>query len=349
MYIRTFRPGDLPRMAGIWNESVRAGEVVCFGMSPEYWHTKFENHPDFDPEYVPVALEDEEIAGFAVGIVQRHFLDHETDTNTPGYIPCVFVSPRFRGRGIGRALIGTLLNRFRERGKAFVSLSGGTLDLDWHIPGTGGRDHNNLPGVDTDCPGYGFFRRLGFDEKGIETALYLDLKDYRPLPDMTEIQARLLSEGIRTGRYDPTLDYDYDRACDRVGSDYWREVIRSELACWKEGRPNTDPRFLPNGTRVPAGPRPLLVATADRHIVGFTGPVDMQDSGRGWFTGIFTDPEYGRRGIATVLFHSLMQEFIAEGATFSTLFTGENNPARRIYLGAGFRSVKRFAVMTKKI
>ena len=56
---------------------------------------------------------------------------------------------------------------------------------------------------------------------------------------------------------------------------------------------------------------------------------------------------YERRGIASVLFNLLMQEFIAEGAAFSTLFTGEENHAQRIYLRAGFRVVRRFSVMEK--
>ena len=349
MMIRTVRSEDLPFLTEIWNDAVHAGEVVWFEMSPEYRHTKFEKNPDIDRDLILTAAVGDEIAGFAVGIAQKRFLDHETNANTPGYLPCICVAPRFRGRGIGRALTDEMSARLKARGKSSVSLSGGPLDLDWHIPGTRSHDHNNVPGVDTECPGYGFFRHLGFDLPGVETAMYLDLKDYIPLPDMAERQAKLLSEGIYTGRYDASLDLDYDRACDRVGSDYWRAVIRSELACWKEGRPNTDPRFIPNGTRIPAGPRPLLTACADGHIVAFTGPVDLQDSGRGWFTGIFTDPEYRRRGIASVLFHSLMREFIAEGASFSTLFTGENNPARQIYLGAGFRIVRRFALMSKTL
>ena len=71
--------------------------------------------------------------------------------------------------------------------------------------------------------------------------------------------------------------------------------------------------------------------------------------GRGWFCGIFTDPEYERRGIATVLFNLLMQEFIAEGATFSTLFTGVENHAQRIYLRTGFRVVRKFSIMHKEL
>ena len=178
--------------------------------------------------------------------------------------------------------------------------------------------------------------------------MYLDLKNYIPWDGMEKRQAQLLSEGIYTGCYDASLDYDYDRLCDRVGSEYWREVIRSELTCWKDNRPNTDVRFIPMVPRFPPG-QGRCWSLPVTGILSLTGPVDKQDSGRGWFCGIFTDPQFERRGIAPILFNLLMQEFIAVGATFSTLFTGENNRAQNIYLRTGFRIVRRFAMMKKAL
>ena len=132
--------------------------------------------------------------------------------------------------------------------------------------------------------------------------------------------------------------------CDRVGSEYWRDALRTEIAAWKKNEPNQDPRFWPDGIR-PAGPRTLLTAVHEGQIVGFTGPVDRQRSGRGWFTGICADPHFERKGIATVLFNLLMQAFIREGAAFTTLFTGADSHARKIYRRAGLRSVREFALM----
>ena len=83
----------------------------------------------------------------------------------------------------------------------------------------------------------------------------------------------------------------------------------------------------------------------DGHIIGFTGPVDRQQSGRGWFTGICVDPAYGGRGIGTVLFNLLMREFVDAGAAFSSLFTGTDNHAQKIYRRAGFEPRARWAVM----
>ena len=95
----------------------------------------------------------------------------------------------------------------------------------------------------------------------------------------------------------------------------------------------------------PKGPRTLITAVHGNRMVGFTGPVDLQKSGRGWFTGICTDAGYERRGIATVLFNLLLEAFVAEGAVFTTLFTGLESHARKIYERAGLRPVRQFNIM----
>ena len=38
--------------------------------------------------------------------------------------------------------------------------------------------------------------------------------------------------------------------------------------------------------------------------------------------------------------------FVAEGAAFSTLFTGSDNHAQKIYLNAGMRPVRQFSIMS---
>ena len=71
--------------------------------------------------------------------------------------------------------------------------------------------------------------------------------------------------------------------------------------------------------------------------------------GRSWalparWTGS-TDPLFERKGIATVLFNLLMREFVKEGAAFTTLFTGADSHARKVYRRAGLRPVREFALM----
>jgi len=350
MVIRPFEQKDLPAAVALWNASVSAGEVAYKTIDADYYHKKFEQDPNYDARYAYVA-DDGEVIGFICGTAKKVLLPNERYETAPGYVTCIFVRADRRRRGVGRALLNRLTEEFIAAGKSRLRCAeSNPINLDWIIPGTPGHDHNNAPGVAVDGPGYPFFAACGFTDIVCEVAMYLNLADYAPWGGLAAKQAELAAQGIYTGRYDPAWDLEFDGMCDRVGSDYWRASLGSEIACWKEGHPNSDNRFIPNGV-IPSGPRPILVATHENHVVGFTGPVDKQVSGRGWFTGICTDPLYQGRGIASVLFNLLMQEFIAEGAVFSTLFTGasEENPAQRIYKRVGFQPKKEWVLMGKEL
>jgi len=332
--IRTYRAEDAAALCEIWNGCARAGEVAFKPLDETAFRARFASSPSFDPRYCLIAEQEgmgEGMAlGFVLGAVKTEFLAGETPQSTPGYLTAIMVRREHRRQGVGGRLLAALEDAFRQDGRAEMGLYGfDPLQIEWLVPDTPGHAHNNAPGVDEDCAGYPFLLQHGFVAGYREVAMYLNLKDYVKPPDLEGLRQKLEAEGIETGRYDPALGYDFDRMCDGVGSEYWRKVLREELA--KEH------------------PRPILAATHERHIVGFTGPVDRQPSGRGWFTGICTDPRFEKRGIATVLFNLLMQEFIAAGATFSTLFTGDSNHAQKLYLRTGFRVAKRFVLMKKTL
>ena len=343
MQIRPMRPEDLGEVIRVWNACVDAGEVLYYPLTEDYFRRKFVEGEGCEPANLLVAEEGGRVAGFIHGVAPETFR-----LARPGqaYLTCVLVDPARRGQGVGRALLEALKAAMKARGAAALSVSSvNPVNLDWRIPGTPGHDHNNMPGVDNGCAGFGFFGHSGFARRHDEVSMYINLADYRMPEGVAALRDRLAAEGVYTGPYDAGQRCDFDGMCDRVGSDYWRDVLRTETAAWLAGEPNADARMWADGIR-PAGPRTILAAMTEGHIVGFTGPVDRQRSGRGWFTGICTDPLYERRGIATVLFNLLMQAFVEEGAAFSTLFTGTDNHAQKIYRNAGMRPVRQFSIMT---
>lgn len=342
---RPMEPGDIGQVVKLFNRSCESGEAVYSPLS----ENAFENDFIKPNMHVFVAADGNKIAGFVHGAQKDVFLPGQTHENTPGYLTLIFVDKAYRRRGIGRKLADMLSGAFSASGKKSVECSeSNPLHLSWRIPGTRGHDHNKAPGVDENCDGYGFLQKIGYEVKHHEIAMYMDLKDYVWPESMSKARERLFSEGVYTGRYDAKLGYEFDGMCDRVGSEYWRHVLQMETAAWQKGEPCVDPDLWVDGIR-PSGPRPILAATYENHIVGFTGPVDKQKSGRGWFTGICVDPDFGRRSIGEVLFNLLMQEFVNEGAAFTTLFTGLENHAQRIYERAGLRIVCNFAVMVKPL
>ena len=327
MRIRTYLDTDLQDVVRLWNDCVSAGEVLYRPLTEAYFKEKFLN---FGAAEIFVAEEDGKLCGFLAGCRQVSFLPGQTEENTPAFLSVIMVDQAYRRRGAGSALLAAFEAHYALLGKKDYAVSSlCPINLDWVIPGTPGHEHNNMPGIDEECLGYAFLQKRGYAVCVREVAMYLNLAEYEKKPEVEQKREALLQQGIAAGLYDPAQGAEFDGMCDRVGSEYWRQVLREETAKEK--------------------PRPILAAVTDGHIVGFTGPVDRQENGRGWFTGICTDPLYEKRGIAGVLFNDLMGEFIKVGAAYSTLFTGTENHAQRLYLKTGFRPARYFAIMKKRV
>ena len=343
MVIREAENRDREGIIRLWNQCVDAGEVLYFPMDDAYFDRKFRTGPGSDAGGFFVA---EDASGRLSGVIHGTY-PHEYPGAKPGwsYLTFELVAPECRGTGLGLALLQTLVGRMRMSGADVLAVSSlNPVNLDWHIPGTPGHDHNNMPGLDEECAGAAFFHRF-FEGTYREIAMYRSLdRTVRVPAEVEALRGRLRQEGIETGLYSGEPLYDYETLCRNVGSTYWQHVLKTEIKAHLTGQPNEDPALWPDGRR-PDGPRPILAAVADNRLVAFTGPIDRQASGRGWFTGICTDPSYEHRGIATVLFSMLMEEFGRRGAAFSTLFTGEDNRAQRIYARAGMRIVRHFTLM----
>ncbi len=93
--------------------------------------------------------------------------------------------------------------------------------------------------------------------------------------------------------------------------------------------------------------KPLLVAKHNHEIVGFTGPLSVETSKRGSFTGIMVLEKARHLGLGTALFHRLAIELNDMGAEYLTLFTGKTNPAKTIYQSLGGKVVKEFYTLKK--
>ena len=91
------------------------------------------------------------------------------------------------------------------------------------------------------------------------------------------------------------------------------------------------------------------VGLEGNRCAGFTGPIYPEATGRGYFAGLGVAPQFEGHGLGTLLFYRLLQREKEVGSQYMSLFTGEDNHARFIYLGAGFRIVRTFGVMLKEL
>lgn len=268
--------------------------------------------------------DDGALLGFANGCVKKG-----ADI---GYITFVLVEKEYRRRGIARQLLAELEKALAETAAItkYQIIFFNPITLTWVVPGTPGHDHPNAPGIDVASDAYIFFKNNGYLDSVFQNSFYLPLQNFTIKP---EVQARidaLPQYELSICFYDPQKHFGMKELFDDLGSEDWKEIVMGNIA--RED-----------------GGDPVIIAEHNGKAVGFTGPIHVQESGRGYFAGIGVHSEYRKYGLGKSLFSTLCKSLKDIGAGYMTLFTGETNPARYIYQSAGFKIVKTWSDMEKVI
>lgn len=331
MTIRVFAEKDIRSAVKIWNEEVASGRVVYAPITEIVFAEVFLKRPEYSEEYMLSAVDDnDELLGFISGMIKREYLSGENFLNTPGYLTFLLVALNWRKQGVGSKLLNALEDRFRAVGKHHVAITyRNPVKIEWIVPTSGGARHNNAPGVPNHSAAASLFLSKAYSTVRTEYGMFLDLSGYEMPNKSKEKEEKLREEGIFIKFYDKEFHNGFEELFDAVNGEVWRKTIRDNFSV-KE-------------------PLPVLIASDRGSIVGFAGPIDKEANGRGWFNGIATHPAYERRGIASVLFCRLMQEFRTIGAQYSTIFTDSDNPAFQLYKNVGFCAAVDFLVMEKEI
>lgn len=320
--IRNYIPSDENAMLSLWNT---AG--CAMGYSPlteEKFRRLLTRHPNFSPEYTFVLEENDTVLGFACGCTG----DGIPKGDVRGYVSCVILSGKADTDENTGLLLSALEDAFRKAGRIYSAVTFfNPIRLPWIIPGTPGHQHNNAPGIALDIPLHDRMLSRGYRESTRECAMYLNLSDYETPAWVAEKEEKMAREGYHVDRYDPTRHVGLEEMVNALGNSMWSEEIPAA------GKAGMD----------------LLVGLKDNTCAGFTGPVYPEETGRGYFAGLGVAPQYEGHGLGTLLFYRLLGREKQVGSQYMSLFTGEDNHARFIYLGAGFRIVRTFGVMLKEL
>ena len=267
-------------------------------------------------------------AGFAAGLISLG--------SDVSYVTAVLTAQEYRRMGLGTALLSALEAAMKTPDtKKYEFSFYNPQSLPWIVPGTPRHDHPGYPGVDMINTGYVFMKNMGYRDYAYQNSYYHKLDSYVMPSDIAAIEERAARSGYAVTYYDKNRHYGADECMEKIGSAGWKKTVLENIS-------------------TPGAP-PLLIAEhiEDREgmarMVGFTGPVYVQASGRGYLAGLGVDPDHRGQGLGKLLFCRLCQSLKDEGAQFMTLFTGENNRARNIYEAAGMKIVRCFSCMRKEI
>ncbi len=316
---------NLNQMCDLWNEVMNEEKVFKPFTYSEY-EEKLLTNPDFSFDTVFGVFDKEELIAFCIGILRKQYADNP---KVNGYVNTIIVKKEYRKQGIGSTLLNKLESLFKEKGKNGANANFFLPSCyEWYIPNTDKHNHPCAPGIRVNSNEYFFLLHRGYEAVGFEDAFHLDLCEYEISPSIQKVLDENAKDGITIEMYDPNKHYGLEEFYKDLNIYDFEKVIRANLE-------------LEN-------PYPFLVVSNNGKIVGWTGALWNEESGRGHFDGIAILDSVRGRGLGKALFSLLAYNSKLNGAKFMTFYTGLNNHARYIYMKAGFKIAQSFAIMRKK-
>lgn len=320
---RKLKETDLNDLVKLWNRNVTIYKPFT---EKEYQQHVFQ-HPDFSFDGAHVALDDEKIVGISIALVRKF---EQNDDTRPGYLTTILVDSDYRSIGIGEKLISLACDYVLSKGKKSIEIGyRSTLNYPWYIPNTPKHDHAGAPGVIVNSELYLYLINHGFIVIDHQDAFHQNLDQFKIPCDVEEKIRKNEKDGYIIELYDAKKHYGIEEFYQSINDEGFERVIRANLAL-KE-------------------PKPFLVINHEGRILGWTGAMYNEESGRAHFDGIAISPEIRKRGLGQGLWCNLAKYSKQNGAKFMTFFTGRMNYARYIYMKSGFKIIQSFAIMRKEI
>lgn len=314
----------LDEIINLWNQNVEKDRLLK-PWTKDYFKQKFLSNPHFNKELFIMYQEDNKIIGIG------HASYKSLDSIDPGFISFILVDQQHQRQGIGSSILKALEDKLKTYGKTFVrNLFLSPFNMEWYIEGHYPHDHPGMPAVAQNTDYYFLLMNNGYNIDGQQQDVYYqDIRSYQ-IPDKIR---KTIEENKQIGfnitLYDESKHHGFKSLFEALNNKTWLEVVENNLS--------------------KKDPLPMLIIEKEGKILGWTGPLITEKSKRGYFAGIGVHPDVQGHGLGKALFSSLIDYSRRNGAEFMSLFTGHLNPARNIYLGAGFKIIKSFSVLKKNL
>lgn len=316
---------DVEKIVNLWNEEVYQKEIYA-EFSIDDFKSRFLNNPSYKKEGTIVIYLGNEFIGCGVSCFHK---DSKPESSC-GFITLIMVKEKYRRHGIGSFILEKLEKYIKDSGRNVIrNYFGAPMNLKWYVPGYDKHEHAGAPAVPFNTSYYFLLLANGYNVNGQHDGFHVNLENFNMDEKVLEKIKENEKDGYYITYYDKDKHYGFDEMFDALQNEGFRAAVHNVLA-----KPNPDP---------------LLIVEKDGEILGFTGPVRTEPSGRAYLAGVAIHPKAQKRGLGKTMFCELCRRSKENGAKFMTLFTGADNRARNIYLYAGLRIVESFVVMKKEL
>lgn len=320
---RNLEISDIPQVVRLWNENTKNYKPF----NEETFTNHVIKHPDFKIDGAYVAENCGKIVGLGIAVIRKIDVNN---SDAPGYMTTLLVDKEYRRIGVAKELITLMEEYVKKNNKNKIRISyRSTLNYPWFIPGTDKHDHAGAPGAFINSDLYFFLINNEYKVVDEQDAFHLDLKKYNmPEKVVNKIKKNEEEEYI-IELYQKDKHYGLEEFYDDINDEGFIRVIKENLQKEK--------------------PNPFLVISKNGKILGWTGAMYTEESGRAHFDGIAISNTIRNRGLGQGLWCSLAKYSKENGSSFMSFFTGRTNHARYIYLKSGFKIIQSFAIMEKEI
>ena len=311
--IRPFQPRDL---SGVLR--VLAGTMDAEAIPESRFVRQVLLDLNFRAEGAPVAVrDDDEVVGFCLSIARQTPLENAPPDADRGYVTLIGVQPAEQRQGVGSQLLGAAESYLRRQDRKLVMVSS-------YAPGY------FIPGVDVNAypAGLAFFAKHGYREIIRPVAMQTSLWDVREPKWVGEKACHLAGQGVTVSPFSAELTVPLLDFAQREFPGDWVRVVREAA-----GRIVT---YGDSATR-------LITAVHDGNVLGFShyenerfGPIGVAASERG-------------RGLGQVLMYRTLLAQRDAGFRAAWFLWSDDKTAARLYNGAGFTEMRRFALLRKEL
>lgn len=313
--VRTYRGGDERAIVSVWNRA-----LACDGISLEVFVRQVLCDPNFDPKGLRVAIANGRIAGFALAIRRLTPLWGAEFDQEQGWITALGVDPDVQRMGIGTRLLDEAEGFLKDAGARKVSISPYAPNYFW-------------PGVDRDA--YPVAHRL-LTDRGYECAYQAVAMDKRLVryafpEEVRQTMHEREAEGYSFTCLTTNRVYEVVQFAAREFNPDWGRAIREAVAA---GVPADQFHLAIDPGGAVAG---FAMHGGYGGIAERFGPFGVAQSERG-------------KGLGKILLHlslEAMRQKGLHGVWF--LWTGEETPAGKLYLQAGFEVTRTFDILAKSL
>lgn len=325
MLLRVMNESDIPSIVNLWNSEMK--DSIYAMWTVEDFNNRFMKFTSFDKDGFLVLYDNDELIGFG----NANYNNQDKDPSlTPGYITCVVIKKGYQRQGLGSMILKKLEEFLKSRGKTYVRcFYANPVNLKWYVPGYDHHEHAGAPAVLINSPFYFLLSAHKYYMNGQQDGFHVDLTKYEMTEEIVEKMKENEKDGYYVTIYDKDKHHGFDELFDALGSEGWKRSINYNLNREK--------------------PYPTIIVEKDGEILGFTGPVHTEESGRSSLSGVGIHPKCQGRGLGKTMFCYFCLKSKENGGKFMTLFTGSENKARNIYMYAGLRIVASFAILRKEL